>query len=199
MMLPIFIPWAIWIMRNKSIFESIIPNVNQCSIQSISLFKEFSSKSQLKKQKLLYKPIPVSFSVLGFFDGSSADGCWGSGLSVKINENHYFKLWMGGDKGSNTKVELLGLWGVLFVCQQMWNWISRYICWFEGDNRVGKRKFLLTSSSVKFMVHKGQRFDQNLQPYLSYGHFKDFVMSLPKNTLNVDHVKHLGAKKNWIN
>ena len=35
-------------------------------------------------------------------------------MIVKINENHYFKLWMGRDKGSNTKAQLLGLWGVFF-------------------------------------------------------------------------------------
>ena len=33
---------------------------------------------------------------------------------VKLNDQHYFKLWMGGEEGSNTKEELLGLWGVLF-------------------------------------------------------------------------------------
>ena len=41
------------------------------------------------------------------------DGCCGSGMVLMLNKDHIFNLWMGGGKGSNTRVELMGLWGVL--------------------------------------------------------------------------------------
>ena len=35
-----------------------------------------------------------------------------------INESHYFNLWLRGGYGSNTKEDLLGMWGILFFCNE---------------------------------------------------------------------------------
>ena len=87
----------------------------------ISLYKEFHGVRKSKSQKLVYKPVFTPFSAVGFFDGSSKEGRCGCGMVLKLNYQYCFNLWMGGEVGSNTKDELLGLWGVLFFASKCGN------------------------------------------------------------------------------
>ena len=50
---------------------------------------------------------------IGYFDGATSKGLSGGGMFLKLNYEHPFLLWMGCGSGSNTKVELLALWGLL--------------------------------------------------------------------------------------
>ena len=56
----------------------------------------------------------VQGAAIGFFNRASKDGSCGCGMVLKISEFHVFNLPMAGDKGRNTKAELLGLWGILY-------------------------------------------------------------------------------------
>ena len=56
----------------------------------------------------------VRGAAVGFFDEDFKEGISGCGMVLKINDFHVFNLCMGGDQGSNTKAELLDLWGILY-------------------------------------------------------------------------------------
>ena len=71
---------------------------------------------KLSSKKVLHKPLLSPFVGVGFFDGSLKEGRCGSGMVMKLNE-HIFNIWMGGDEGSNTRDELLGLWRILFFAK----------------------------------------------------------------------------------
>ena len=73
-------------------------------------------------------------STLDFFDGSSMNGLCGSGMMVKLNESHWFNLWMGGGHGNNTKAELLGLWGAMFFANK---------CGIDSLNIYGDSKIII--------------------------------------------------------
>ena len=60
---------------------------------------------------MVYKLVFTPFSVVGFFDGSSKEGKCGCGMVLKLNDQHYLNLWMGGEVVSNTREKNLGLWG----------------------------------------------------------------------------------------
>ena len=117
-MLPIFIFQNILKIRNKIIFKNVTPSVSYCRVKSISLLKEFEEIIITHKHKFIYRNGLHPFSALDFFYRSSMNGLCGRGMVVKINESHWFNLWMGGRQGSNTKFELLGLWGVLFFSKK---------------------------------------------------------------------------------
>ena len=47
---------------------------------------------------------------MGYFDGASSNGYCGCGMILMLNNYHFFRLWMGGGKGRNTRDELLDLY-----------------------------------------------------------------------------------------
>ena len=59
------------------------------------------------------------FSAIALFDGSFVDGKCGSGKVIKINDDHFFHIGMWSGIGSNTRVELSGIWGVLFFVEKL--------------------------------------------------------------------------------
>ena len=66
-LLPIFISWSIWTMRNNVIFQNLSPNVLTHEIKWISLFKEYMNMHFIKKTKRLYYPGITTFYAKGFF------------------------------------------------------------------------------------------------------------------------------------
>jgi hypothetical protein len=58
---------------------------------------------------LYFEDIPI-----GFFDGVEDNLHCGAGMILKINHHHFFRLNMYAGIGTNTREELLALWGLLF-------------------------------------------------------------------------------------
>ena len=50
-------------------------------------------------------------TIYGFFDGAEQAGNCGTGMTLRIDDSHSFKLRMGLGSGTNTFAELLALWG----------------------------------------------------------------------------------------
>ena len=69
---------------------------------------------------------------MGYFDGASKDGFCGVGMFLLLGNSSSFKLHMDVGRGSNTKDELLALWGLLFFSKQ------RMITYLQilGDSKV---------------------------------------------------------------
>ena len=54
-------------------------------------------------------------AAMGFFDGEAQIGIGGARMILYISWNHFFHMAMGCGRCSNTKDELLALWGLLHV------------------------------------------------------------------------------------
>ena len=58
-------------------------------------------------------PPEVNDVVIGFFDGVEKDGMCGAGMVIMLHMEHSFWLRMDVGRGTNTRSELLALWGLL--------------------------------------------------------------------------------------
>ena len=60
-------------------------------------------------------PADVTNGVVGYFDGASKlDNC-GCGFVLNLSKEHSLHIRFGGGLGTNTKVELLSLYGLLLI------------------------------------------------------------------------------------
>ena len=88
-LLPIFISWVIWNMRNKVIFEEVVPNEYQCVFKGISIFKEYQNTVKEKNPKTMYVPLHNLSSVVGYFDGASSNCECGSNMILFLNSDNF--------------------------------------------------------------------------------------------------------------
>ena len=119
-------------MRNKNIFEDQNPNLDLCCSRSLSMFTAYAKIKKPKSIKFCFQHLYPRNSSLGFFYGSSLEGKCESSMVVKMNDNHFFNLWMGSRIRSTTRAEMMGMWGVLFFAERIW---IDYISIF-GDSKV---------------------------------------------------------------
>ena len=49
---------------------------------------------------------------MGFFDGATSDGACGAEFVIKL-DNKSLKCWRKDGKGTNTRIEVIGLWSLL--------------------------------------------------------------------------------------
>lgn len=54
---------------------------------------------------------------IGYFDGAQSNGWCGAGMVLRIRVGHYIFLRMKAGGGTNTQVELLALWGLLWFAR----------------------------------------------------------------------------------
>ena len=114
-LLPIFVSWSIWISRNSSVFLDIRPNDHICNMRILNLFKEYENLVYKRITKKLFKPTEVSNGAIGFFDGASKLYNYGCGFVLNLSKDHFLYFSFGGGLGTNTKVELLSLYGLLLI------------------------------------------------------------------------------------
>ena len=55
---------------------------------------------------------------MDFFDGATKDGFCGVGMVIRMENSLSYKLRMDAGRGTNTKSELLVLWGLLYFSFQ---------------------------------------------------------------------------------
>lgn len=110
---PSFLCWGIWRAKNSSISEGKLARVHSTCINIIGLFNEYF-KLVAQKGKILVPSLTLpEDGFFGFFDGAKANNSRGCGMVVQINATSSFQIWMGAGIGTNTRAELLALWGLL--------------------------------------------------------------------------------------
>ena len=80
----------------------------------MSLLNDFSSTGKTKKTILVVGSALVLICLCCFFDGAAAISIGGVGIHLAINHLHFFNLKMGYGHSTNTMVELLALWDLLY-------------------------------------------------------------------------------------
>ena len=63
---------------------------------------------------------------MGFVYGVKQEGVCGVGMLLKINSKFEFKCYMRAGRGTNSRAELLALWGILFIAKK----------WMIKDNLI---------------------------------------------------------------
>ena len=81
----------------------------------LNLFKEYENLVYKRITKKLFKPTEVSNGAIGFFDGASKLYNCGCGFVLNLSKDHFLYFSFGGGPGTNTKVELLGLYGLVNI------------------------------------------------------------------------------------
>ena len=66
-----------------------------------------------KSTRIIIDPTLTGAGIVGYFDGPALRGLCGGGMVLKFFESHIFQHLMGCGVGTNTRVELLALWGLL--------------------------------------------------------------------------------------
>ena len=64
-------------------------------------------------------PPVINDSLVGFFDGAKKDRYCGAYMVVRMNLNHAFWLRMDAGCGTNTRSDLLVLWGLLYFSSKI--------------------------------------------------------------------------------
>ena len=186
-LLRIFISWSIWLTRNQAIFLETKPIALICGIRGINLFKDYETINNRKFKKNC-PLVDVSSAVVGYFDGASNLNHCGCGMVLVLNKDHFFNLCMGGSLGSNTKAELLSLFGLLhFASLIVISDISVYgdskvlIDWLNGSTNL---HVLL----LKHWIHKVQDIKRTFE-HISFRHisrcFNTSADALSKTTISL--------------
>lgn len=77
------------------------------------MFKEYNRQRLPSGRKIHVEPILPQNVICGFFAGAALKESSGAGMFIQIDKNTRYSMWMGGRNGSNTRAELLALWGIL--------------------------------------------------------------------------------------
>lgn len=111
---PGLLAWAIWHSHNNVIFHEGLPSVETSVIFFWNLFSHYNAPTpSVRNPNRGIKQIHNYHSAFGFFDGvATASGC-GAGFTIHCGEDLSHRCSLNIGKGTNTKAELLGLWGIL--------------------------------------------------------------------------------------
>jgi hypothetical protein len=122
MHLPSLICWAIWLERNKMIFECGTPSVSVAAYKALGIFNTWNVA-------LANKPTPqhtlkvhvLEDTYIGWFDGATlSDGSQsGVGGVIKTTQNTYYKWTFNCGPGTNTREKLLGAWATLYLASRL--------------------------------------------------------------------------------
>lgn len=116
----------IWCARNRLIFNGFHPNVDLLLARILP--RQTIASSPPIRDCIGVPPCPTGSVMypIGFFDEAAQQGIYGAGMIIKLSSTHTFHLCMGVGQGSNTRSELLALWGLLRFAE-LWNFAFSHI------------------------------------------------------------------------
>lgn len=111
--------WEVWTARNRLIFE------NQQPLGVLVIGKILASNCKFWPTKKVPCTARDFFDEgafaypLGYFDGAAQGGLCGAGMVLKLIADHeYHRMFLAG-VGTNTRAELLALWGLLSFARNL--------------------------------------------------------------------------------
>lgn len=113
---PAILAWIIWKTRNSAIFQDITP-LKQTLFSFWNLYHTYSKDVIITRnhQRLSNLNLEENGKVVGFFDGASSENNCGARFTISCGKEYTLKFRLACGPGTNTKAELLGLWGFLKV------------------------------------------------------------------------------------
>ena len=111
--------WAVWRERNRCTFQDVVSDPDRERLKALSSLHAYGHLQKKKNIWVCHILWEEQLGVIGFFDGAQEDGLCGAGMVIRIRNNLFYRLWMEADKETNTKAELLALWGLLYFAKKM--------------------------------------------------------------------------------
>ena len=118
--LPALFHWFIWLNRNKVIFYGVPGCFEGTTNSIISLWSKLKTgdKPPMDLSKRL-RPFEIHYPA-GFFDEASQHLVCGCGAWLLISPHYHYKIHQSGGRGSNTRAEILALWGLFWFASQLY-------------------------------------------------------------------------------
>ena len=99
---------------------------------AIGWVQSYGSLDQCEPNRRTITALVEQHDTVGYFDGAKHGGYRGAGMIIKINQTSYYSLKLSIGLGSNTKVELLALWGLLYFAKEKDIWLDMVL----GDSKI---------------------------------------------------------------
>ena len=101
------------------LFENAKRDSNLTLFKILRAFKEMHKEVAQKSNAIRSSPVFGKDLAWRFFYGAcqGKEGRYGGGMALFLGEKHYFHLQLRASVGTNTRVELLALWGLLFFAR----------------------------------------------------------------------------------
>ena len=107
-----------WKDRYMFIFHNIKPCIFHISSKIIAFLPEFCKDDKLKNLEVYIRPSLDEESSIGYFDRDEKHWSYGAKTVLNIRRHNSIRLWMSVGNCSNTHVELLSLWGLLWFSKK---------------------------------------------------------------------------------
>jgi ribonuclease HI len=120
--LPSLACWYIWLERNKCLFESRIPSIQGVAIKIRGMVENSFAQCPRKRKSTRIKKTPdFTLASICWFDGATqANGLLsGVGGVIKLSGNIVYRWTLNCGSGTNTRVELLGVWASLTLAYRL--------------------------------------------------------------------------------
>ena len=124
--------WVVWRMQNNVIFQSGRPDHYFTGRSAIGWVQSYGGLDQREPNMRTIIALAEQHGTVGYFDGAEQGGYCGAGMIIEINQTSYYSLKLSIGPGSNTKVELLALWGLLYFAKEKDIWLDMVL----GDSKA---------------------------------------------------------------
>lgn len=124
--------WVLWCTRNAFIFQGHAIEIKRVVNNILAASVTFAAIEPCRQSRFAPFPSLILGAMVGFFDGTKQKRCCGAGMVILLDTHHYFRLRMGVGRGTNSRAELLALWGLLFFVKTHCLILQQIL----GDSRV---------------------------------------------------------------
>ena len=101
-------------MHNHAIFQNGRPDHSRTGSKAIIWLNSYAIKNQKVPNMRTVYTLADQQGIVGYFDGAEQGGFCGVGMLIRVNQTMSFRLKLSIGLGTNTKSELLMLWGLLY-------------------------------------------------------------------------------------
>jgi ribonuclease HI len=122
MHLPSLAYWSIWLDKSNTIFENGNPSPSSVAFKTLGIYKTWNALYHRKpKPQHIKKTSDINATPTRWFDGATQNNGTqsGAGGSIKTSKNTYYKWTFNCGSCTNTRVELLGTWAMLFLASRL--------------------------------------------------------------------------------
>lgn len=109
----IYIVWEIWHVRNQHIFEGQPIDTSWICFKAISWMTTLPQGIKIPRSTTKRKDLPTITLPTRWFDGTLQLGMCGRGEVLKLNRNTQYNLSWNRGLGTNSRAEIIALWGLL--------------------------------------------------------------------------------------
>lgn len=118
--LAILFHWNIWGCRNRRIFEENISDLDKISIQILQDLDNLKIPEKIPPDlSVRNRPHEINYTAGFFYDAAQNQNC-GCEVWLLLSPSCHYKLFWYGGLGTNTRAEVIALWGLM--------WFANHLC-----------------------------------------------------------------------